>query len=222
MKMMETKSPLPYPIYSRAERVADGVVHALGITGSIVATALLLSLVASQLGAGTLAALIVYSAALIVMLTASGVYHFGAYTRFRPILRRIDHAAIYVKIAGTFTPLAVMLGTGFGYAILAFVWAVALVGAVRKLMAKRGKMPTGWLPYVALGWIGVMLLFPLTYIAPTPALMLIATGGLTYTAGVLFFRWESLPYANAIWHAFVLVASGCFFAAIATSVVALA
>ncbi len=222
MKRMDNTAPLPYPIYSRAERIADGIVHALGISGSVVATALLLGLMASQLGAGTLAALIIYSAALILMLTASGIYHFGAYTRFRPILRRIDHAAIYVKIAGTFTPLAVLLGTGFGYAILAGVWAVALIGALRKLLAKRGKMPTGWLPYVALGWIGVMLLFPLTHIAPTPALALIAIGGLTYTAGVLFYRWESLPYANAIWHAFVLVASGCFFAAIATSVAAMA
>jgi hemolysin III len=219
---MDHQTPPPYPIYTRAERIADGIVHALGISGSLVGSALLLGMMASQLGAGTLAALIIYSAALVLMLTASGLYHFGAYTRFRPILRRIDHAAIYVKIAGTFTPLAVLLGTGFGYTILAGVWAVALLGAGRKLVAKRGRMPTGWMPYVALGWIGVMLLFPLTAIAPTPALVLIATGGLTYTAGVLFFRWESLPYANAIWHAFVLVASGCFFAAIATSLAALA
>jgi hemolysin III len=211
---------MSYPTFTRPERIADGTVHVLGIMGSLAAVAILISISHSKLSAGTLVATIVYSITLIVMLTASGSYHLAAHTRARPLLRRLDHAAIYVKIAGTLTPLAVLLGTGFGYLVLAVVWLIALFGASRKLLAKRGKMTTGWLPYVALGWIGVMLLFPLTKTVPTQAMILIATGGLTYTAGVFFYRAEGWRYATAIWHGFVLVASGCFFAAIATSVLA--
>lgn len=213
---------MSYPAYSRSERIADGAVHILGITASVIAVTSFLWLTRGKLGAGTLTAIIVYSVTLILMLTASGTYHLAAYTRLRPVLRRIDHAAIYVKIAGTFTPLAVLLGSAFGYAILAVVWTVALIGAGRKLLAPFGRMPTGALPFVALGWIGVILLVPLMQVAPTPALLLIAAGGLTYTLGVLFYRADSLRYSVAIWHGFVLVASAFFFAAIATSVTALA
>lgn len=212
---------MPYPAFTRAERIADAVVHVFGIGGSVLAVAALFVVTHGTLGAGTLAATIVYSVTLIAMLTASGLYHMAAHTRLRPILRRIDHAAIYFKIAGTFTPLAVILGTASGYLILAVVWLIALAGAARKLMARRGRIPTSALPYVALGWVGVMFLFPLTKIAPGPALALIAAGGLTYTAGVLFYNWQGLRYATAIWHGFVLVATGCFFGAIATSVMAL-
>jgi len=211
---------MSYPPYSRAERIADSTVHVLGIMASLIAVAALFIATRGTLSPGTLAATIIYSVALITMLTASGVYHMAAHTRFRPMLRRIDHAAIYVKIAGTYTPLAVLVGSASGYIILATVWLVAVVGAVRKLLAQRGKIPTSSLPYVALGWIGVILLFPLMKIAPTPALILIATGGLTYMGGVIFYNWQSLRYSTAIWHAFVLIATACFFGAIATSVMA--
>ena len=212
---------MPYPAYTFPERVADGTVHLIGIVASIVAVAVLLSLTAGRMSAGTLTATVVYSVTLIAMLGASGAYHLAAHTRARPWLRRIDHAAIYLKIAGTFTPLAVLIGSAFGYVVLGLVWAVALIGAARKLAAPLGRMTTGALPFILLGWIGVMLLIPLMRIAPLPALVLIAIGGLTYTAGTLFYSAERIPFSNAIWHGFVLVASTCFFAAIATSVTAL-
>ncbi len=212
---------MSYPAFSRAERMADGTVHVLGIAASLIAVAALFVATRGTLGPATQTATIVYSVTMVTMLTASGLYHMAAHTRARPWLRRVDHAAIYVKIAGTFTPLAVVLGTATGYVILGVVWLVAMIGAVRKLMAGRGRIPTSALPYVALGWIGVMLLFPLMKIVPGPALALIAAGGLTYTAGVVFYHWEGLRYATAIWHSFVLVATACFFAAITTSVLAL-
>lgn len=212
---------MAYPAYSRPERIADGTVHVLGIAASIAAVVAFLALTRGMLAPAALTATLVYSVTLIGMLTASGIYHLAAHTRFRPVLRRLDHAAIYLKIAGTFTPLAVLLGSLSGYLILGAVWLVALAGAARKLLARRGHLPTNALPYVALGWIGAMLMVPLTKIAPLPALILLAAGGLTYTAGVLFYRWESLRFATAIWHGFVLIASSLFFAGIATSVVAL-
>lgn len=208
---------MSYPNYTKAERIADGIVHVLGIGAAITGVAVLFAISADQLGWKTLTATGIYAVALILMLSASGAYHILADTRARPILRRIDHAAIYVKIAGTFTPLGVMLGTGFAYAILALVWLLALVGAAAKLMRKRGQMSTGWLPYFVLGWAGVFLFVPLTTILSTPSLVLMATGGALYSAGILFYRWEGLRYANAIWHVFVLLASAAFFLGISTA-----
>jgi len=209
---------LSYPDYSRAERIADGIVHIVGIGAAIVGVALLFALWALQMDGPTLAATILYCAALIVMLTASAAYHMAAHTAARPILRRLDHAAIYVKIAGTFTPLGVLLGTAFGYVVLLIVWIFALVGAGAKLMAARGEMTTGWLPYVALGWAGLALFVPLVPILPGLSLGLIAVGGLLYTGGVVFYCWESLRFSNAIWHVFIVVASACFFIGIGTAI----
>lgn len=208
---------MPYPNYTRAERVADGVVHVVGLLGALGGVAALFWSLARHMGWSTFLATALYGGALILMLAASAAYNMGAHTRLRPVLRRIDHAAIYVKIAGTFTPLSVMLGTVFGYIVLALVWCLALAGAVGKLMARRGSMTTGWGAQVALGWIGLALIVPLWGVLPGQSLWLILAGGLIYTMAVVFYCWDSLHFANAIWHAFVLVATGCFFLGISTA-----
>lgn len=212
---------MSYPAYSRAERIADGTIHVLGVTAALVAVGLFFYLLRGQMPWGTFAGVLIYCVALILMLGASAAYHLGAYTVARPILRRLDHAAIYIKIAGTFTPLSVVLGTAFGYVILGLVWVLALAGAATKLMAARGRMTTGWLPYLALGWIGVALFVPLVAVLPGPALALLVAGGLLYSVGIVFYRWEGLRYATAVWHGFTLVASGCFFLGISTAVAAM-
>lgn len=205
---------MSYPDYSRAERMADAIVHVAGITLALAGTVALFGLSGLPLDGGQLMAVGVYAAALVLMLTVSGLYHMTAHTPARPILRRLDHAAIYVKIAGTFTPLGVMLGTVFGYVIIGVVWLLALLGAVTKLMTRPGGMTTGWLPYMALGWAGVLLFIPLWAVLPGASLALILAGGLTYSAGIVFYCWDSLKFANAIWHLFTLVASAFFFFAI--------
>lgn len=205
-----------YPSYSRAERLADGAVHVVGFIAAVTGVSVLFAMWALRMDGVTLASTIVYSAALLLMLGASAAYHLYAYTPARPILRRLDHAAIYVKIAGTFTPLAAFLGTAFGYVILGIVWALAIFGAATKIMAKRGQIGSGWLPYVALGWIGIALFVPLMAVLPTASLALLLAGGGTYMVGVFFYTWQSLRFANAIWHGFVAVATACFFMGIAT------
>lgn len=211
---------MSYPKYTRAERVADAVVHAIGVMSALAGVAVLFWMWYPQMTWSTFVSTAVYAAGLILMLSASAAYHLGAYTPLRPILRRIDHAAIYLKIAGTFTPLSMLLGTVFGYILLGIVWLLALAGAAAKLMAARGKMSTGWWPQVALGWIGVALIIPLWSLLPAQSLWLILTGGIIYTVAVIFYCWETLRFANAIWHAFVLVATGCFFIGISTALAA--
>ena len=211
---------MSYPDYTRAERVADAVVHVIGVLSALAGVAALFWLFAPRMGWSTFLATSVYAAALLLMLCASAAYHMGAHTTARPILRRIDHAAIYLKIAGTFTPLSVFLGTAFGYVVLGLVWLLALTGAAAKLMAQRGKMTTGWWPQVALGWIGISLIVPLWGLLPVQSLWFILTGGVIYSAAVVFYCWESLRYANAIWHAFILIATGCLFLGISTALAA--
>lgn len=204
---------MTYPNYTRAERIADGIIHVLGIGAALAAVGVLCSLIGQQ-GPGTRMAAHVYGTALLLMLGASGAYHMAAHTRARPVLRRIDHAAIYLKIAGTFTPLGVLLGTAFAHVMLVLVWALALAGAMSKLMARPGRMSTGWAPQVALGWLGLAILIPLWPSLPGPSIALIIAGGVIYTVAVVFYVWEGLRYGRAIWHGFVLIATGCFYVGI--------
>jgi len=211
---------MPYPPYSPAERIADGVVHVAGLVAALAGIAAVYAAFALDMDGVTLLAITVYSLSLLAMLGASAAYHLLAHTPLRPLLRRLDHAAIYVKIAGTFTPLGILLGTAFGYAVLAGVWACACLGALAKLRMPRGAMTTGWLPYMALGWAGVALLLPLSGVLPGASLAFIIGGGLLYSVGVIFYAWETLRFANAIWHVFVALASACFFIGINTAVAA--
>ena len=210
----------PYPTYPRAARIADGMIHLLGVILAVAGAAGLIIAAGfwarqGQIGGGTVAAVAVYGAALIATFVASACYHLTPWERLRPTLRRIDHAAIYLKIAGTYTPLVVLIGSGFGYVVLALVWVLAVVGAVAKLFywAAPGRLAPGL--YLGLGWLSLALIWSLAHSLPLPATALVITGGLLYSAGVIFFNWDSLRFSNAIWHGFVLVASICFFTAIA-------
>lgn len=209
-----TASDPAYPAFARSERIADGVIHLLGVIFALTGAVLLIGFAAIWSGGAQTAAVSVYGAALMATFVASACYHMTPWERLRPALRRIDHAAIYLKIAGTYTPLVVMIGSGFGYVVLALVWVLALVGALAKLFfwATPGRWAT--LLYLVLGWLSLALIWSLAQTLPVPATVLIVAGGLLYSAGVIFFNWESLKFSNAIWHGFVLSASGCFFAAI--------
>jgi hemolysin III len=212
------RDPDLYPRYARAERIADGVMHALGVTFALTGAVVLITFAALSASGGQIAAVSVYAGALIATFTASAFYHLTPWERLRPALRRVDHAAIFLKIAGTYTPFVVLIHSAFAYAVLALVWTLALGGALLRLL-KRGKLGRiqTW-TYLLLGWLSLLLVWPMVQTLPVPATALVLTGGLLYSAGVIFFRWESLRFSNAIWHGFVLAASACFFAAITLGV----
>ena len=161
----------------------------------------------------------IYWVGLTAMLSVSACYHNTPWEHLRARLRRADHATIFLKIAGTYTPFVVSIGTGFSYVILALVWVLALAGAVTKLF--RWQTPGRWNAalYLGLGWISVALMWSI-FATSTAAGWLAVAGGLLYSSGVLFFKWESLRFSNAIWHAFVVAASGCFFGAVSLAVLA--
>jgi hemolysin III len=208
----------PYPDYTRGERIADGAVHAAGIVFAVVATILLIVAASGETSVGTVVALSIYGAALIGSFIASACYHFTPWDRPRALLRRIDHAAIYLKIAGTYTPLVVLIGSAFAYGVLGLVWALAAVGAIAKLFFWVRPSRWGVGLYLGLGWLSVALVSSLIPLVSGVTLGLIVAGGLVYSLGAIVFSIDGLRYQNAIWHSFVLAASVCFCLAIALGV----
>ena len=212
---MNMKNPHAFPVLARSERIVDGVVHGIGVLLAITGAVLLIVFAAlGASGAGMIAALSVYAAALIATFTASACYHLIPWQKGRAVLRRIDHAAIYLKIAGTYTPLVVLIGSGFAYAVLGVVWALAAIGMIAKLFFWRSPGRLGAWLYLGMGWLSMALIWSLFPLIPLGASILIAVGGLLYSSGVIFYSWQNLRFQTAIWHGFVLVASACFFAAI--------
>lgn len=208
---------MAYP-YSKRETLADASVHVIGIIAGLIACASLVAYVLQTQPIKQITATSIYAGAVVFALIASALYHLLPWDRMRPTLRRVDHAAIYIKIAATYTPLVVLIGSGFAYAILAAVWAVALIGALAKLSYWSADAPGALALYLGMGWASVLLIWPMWQSLPGLSTALIIAGGLLYTLGTVFFARTAMRYQNAIWHSFVLSASACFFAAVALGV----
>jgi len=209
------KGKTSLPRYSRAERIADFALHVIGVIAALVAVPVMVALAAVWYGdASTVGAAVIYGASLIAMLTLSACYHMAQQGRSKQILRRLDHAAIYVKIAGSYTPFAVLLAGDAAPSILAGIWGAALVGVGFKMVSARRWAGFTLTLYLAMGWAIVVIGGPILDGVSNTTFTLIATGGVFYTIGVGFLYWERLRFHNAIWHAFVLIASFLIYAAI--------
>jgi len=208
-----------HPRYSRAERIADSVVHVLGLTFGLAACVSLA--IAAWPSNDTLLhlALALYGLGLLAMLGCSALYNLSGHGRWKLIFRRLDHAAIFVMIAGTYTPfMVVVLGGAWGFGLLAFVWSVALAGVALKLFWPQRLDRLSVAAYLLLGWSIVVAAGPLLGAISVPGLVLLIAGGALYSLGVVFHLWQRLPYQNAIWHAFVLAAAACHFSAVLSEV----
>lgn len=200
--------------YSRAEIISDAVVHATAILAALIAVPVLVTLAAVWVGdARTITALVVYGATLIAMLCCSAIYNFVTWPGRHDSFRRMDQSAIYLKIAGAYTPFAVLTGTSAGLFLLG-VWAVALGGVTMILFGPpRPRWPALAL-YLLLGWAGVLVgQQMITALTPAGRDLVLLAGGL-YSFGLVFFLWERLRFHNTIWHVFVVTASGLIYAAV--------
>lgn len=208
-----------HPQYSRAERLADAVVHAVSLAFGLGACiSLAIVLLPSHDGLRWFAVGL-YAAGLLAMLSCSALYNMTVRSRWKAVFRRLDHAAIFVMIAGSYTPfLLIALGGAWGYGLLAFVWTVALGGVVMKLVWPRRFDHLSVAAYLLLGWSIVVALDPLIAGLSVAGLVLLAVGGVLYSLGVVFHLWARLPYQNAIWHTFVLAAAACHFSAVMAEV----
>lgn len=193
--------------YAPREELASSLIHGLGIVLSIVGLAVLVGVAARTGGAREIASVAVYGATLILLYTASTLYHGIPIARAKQVLRLLDHAAIFLLIAGTYTPFTLLvLPPAWGATLFVLVWVLALAGLALELRKVRNRLLMATL-YVALGWIGVVAIGPLREALPAPGLWLLFGGGAAYTLGVPFYLWKRLPYSHALWHAFVLAGS---------------
>jgi hemolysin III len=206
-------------IVTAGERTADSIVHVTGIAAGLLAVIAMLVQGVRYLPTPSTASLAIYGAGLLAMLGCSAAYHMVAVPRWKSVLKRFDHAAIFLKIAGTYTPFAIVnMGGIIGYALLSLVWVIALVGAGAKLLLASSWDRTAIVVYLALGWSVLTVIQPLSQSVPINALLLLCLGGGLYSVGVIFHVWRSLPYQNAIWHLFVLAGTACHFAAVTQAV----
>src|SRR3978361_25586 len=201
--------------YDRAELIADGVVHGIGVCCGLIAATVLVVLTAIYATPFEVAAVSVYVAGLLTMLVLSATYNLWPVSRAKWVLRRFDHSAIYVLIAATYTPIILeMKDSVFAIALLIGVWCVAIVGIVLKLSlpGRFDRLSVGL--YLAMGWSGFMLYDAVVAALPAMALWVVIVGGALYSLGVIFHAWQRLRFQNAIWHSFVLLGAACHYTAV--------
>jgi hemolysin III len=201
--------------YDRAELIADGVVHGIGVLGGVIAATVLIVLTALYATAFEVAVVSIYAFGLLTMLVLSATYNLWPVSRAKWVLRRFDHSAIYVLIAATYTPFIMQIKESiFAIALLIGVWCVAIVGIVLKLSfpGRFDRLSVGL--YLAMGWSGLMLYDAVVAALPAMALWFVIVGGALYSLGVIFHAWQRLRFQNAIWHSFVLLGAACHYTAV--------
>lgn len=193
--------------YSDAEERASSLIHAIGIVLSVVGLALLASVAATGGDARHLASVCIYGVTLVFLYTASTLYHGVRNPRAKPVLRQLDHAAIFLLIAGTYTPFTLISLHGvWGWSLCALIWTMALGGIALEFRQVRNRALMATI-YVGMGWVGLVAIGPLVANVAVPGLWLLFGGGAVYTLGVPFYLWKRLPFNHALWHAFVLLGS---------------
>jgi hemolysin III len=200
----------------RRELLADAAVHALGLALGTAGVVAMLIVAAQSTVHGQLLPVTVYLAGLVAMLGCSALYHVWRSCRWRDWLRRFDHAAIFVMIAGTYTPLVLRLPQGWAIGLTVGVWTAAVVGVVAKLFQPRRIEALSVALYLVLGWVGVIAAEPLLASLDQATLILLLLGGVVYSAGVVFHLAAHWRYARALWHGSVVIAAAIHYAAIMT------
>jgi hemolysin III len=209
--------PRHYP--TPAAKCADLCVHVVGLTLALIGGIVLLTLAVMAGSITKVVGVSIYAAGVIAMLAFSTAYNF-AKPQYRPLLRRLDHAGIFLMIAGSYTPFTTQSLTGaWAWGMTAAVWAVAILGALSKLLTNRLERRFSVALYLALGWLVVVALNPIMDALAWYALLLLVAGGVLYSTGVIFYVNKKLKFARAIWHGHVVAAAAAHWTAILLGVV---
>lgn len=211
-----TKPPPHYP--TSAAKCADLVVHIVGLTLALLGGVVLLSLAVRAGSIDRVVGASIYAAGLIAMLSFSTAYNF-ARARYRPALRRLDHAGIFLMIAGSYTPFTLSLPGAWGWGMTTAVWSIATLGALGKLFLKQVDRKFWVGVYLALGWLVIVAVKPMIDHLAWYALVLLLAGGVVYSTGVIFYVNKRLKFARAIWHGHVVAGAAAHWAAVLLGVV---
>lgn len=201
--------------YSKAEEIINVVTHGIGFLLSIAALTLLVVFASLEGTALHIVSFSIYGASLVVLYFASTAFHISRNQKIRNRLNIFDHASIYLLIAGTYTPFAlVTLNGAWGWSIFGVVWGMAIIGIILKFYFTGRFNTLSTLLYVFMGWIILIAISPLTTSLPFGGLMWLFAGGLSYTIGAVFFLMNRLPYNHAIFHVLIVAGSICHFVAV--------
>lgn len=201
---------------SFGEEIANGVSHAIALVACLVATPYLINSASRSGGTWSVVGAGIFAGAMMFMYLSSSLYHFLPENRAKQIFRVLDHEAIFLLIAGTYTPFTLGILRGpWGWTLFGLVWGLAILGLVMKgtgLMNNRPRLSTGF--YLAMGWLIIIAIRPLWLKAPAPGLWWLLAGGLAYTGGVAFYAAERVRYSHFVWHLFVVMGTACHFVAV--------
>jgi hemolysin III len=220
-------APLQSPVMAtrqahprRGEEIASAITHGLGTAAAIAGLAVLATVAATYGDAWHVVSVSIFGATLVLLYAASTLYHGLPLGRAKAVFRVLDHSAIYLLIAGTYTPFALVSLRGpWGWSVLGVIWGCAVVGILlRTTLGARWQVAQVIL-YVAMGWAGLVAFRPMTAAVPAAGLSLVVLGGLAYTVGIAFYGWRRLPYHHAVWHLFVLAGSALHYFAVLLYVV---
>ena len=213
--LKQLKAQTSAKLYSMGEEIANSITHGIGAALSVVGLVLLV-LVAVQHGdTAQVVSFSIYGASMILLYLASTLYHSFQNPRLKRIFKIIDHASIYLLIAGTYTPFLLVGVRGtWGWTLLAIVWGLALLGVSMKTIFPHRFQKASVLTYVLMGWLCVVAFREMLANIPTGGVILLATGGVIYTVGVIFYMLKKVRYTHAIWHLFVLGGSLCHYFAV--------
>jgi len=202
----------PVYSYSLSEEIASSVTHGIGVLLAVGALVVMVVFAALRGTAWHVVSCAVYGATLVLMFAASTLYHSLSRPRAKVVMKVLDHSAIYLLIAGTYTPfLLVTLRGPWGWSLFGVIWVLALVGIVFKVFfAGRFKL-FSTLVYIGMGWMVIIAIRPLYKSLPLGGLTWLVAGGLFYTGGTIFYLWRRIPFNHAVWHAFVIAGSLCHF-----------
>lgn len=212
---MTTQTLSSSPTYGFGDELASSVLHGIGIVLSIAGLATLVAFAARSGSARDVVASAIYGSSLITLYTASTLYHAIPGVLVRRVLRTLDHVAIYLLIAGTYTPFTLIALPGtWGWSLFATIWLLALAGAALELGLFGRHRALAVLLYLAMGWVGMLAFKPLLAHLQVGGMVLLLAGGVCYTIGVPFYLARRLPYHHTVWHLFVLAGSVLHFLAV--------
>jgi len=198
--------------FSIREEIANAVIHGIGALLSIVALVLLVVFSAINKQPWSIFSSIIYGSSLIILYSASTLYHSFQNKKVKELFEIFDHSAIYILIAGTYTPFALITLNGrLGWILFSVVWILAAIGILFKIFFVKKFMILSTLLYIAMGWLVVFAMGPLVENLDFWGLFWLVIGGVLYTLGTIFYIWRKIPYHHAIWHLIVLAGSICHF-----------
>jgi hemolysin III len=215
MNVVSAPTAVLEPDQSLGEEIANSVSHGVGLVAAMAATPLLLSHAAQRGGGHFLVGTSIFGATIMLLYLASTLYHALPRGKAKRVFQIIDHAAIFLLIAGTYTPFTLgVLRGACGWTLLALVWVLAVIGVILKAVCGVRYPTLSLLMYLGMGWLGIVAIRPLWLGVPLSGLVWLLLGGVAYTVGAAFFTAERLGYGHFVWHVFVLAGTSCHFIAV--------